>query len=258
MPDTAATVRAYHDAWTAKDFAAASALLADTLEVEVPVNEYPTAKDFAAALAGFGAMVTNVELLAAMSDGDQAMLLYDLAAGPVGTLRVAEHFTVADGKIVRLRQIHDTAPIRAAGLARSPGPMYARQLTIAAPRERVFAAIATVDGPRHWWTTVVTGSAAVGDELRFGFAGLDEQMVMRVSERQPPELVAWSCVAHTRGNEWTGSTLRFELTEHGPGACDLDFRHIGVPADLVADGWEHFLASLAAYSQHGTGTPFDA
>ena len=117
MPDTAATVRAYHDAWTAKDFAAASALLADTLEVEVPVNEYPTAKDFAAALASFGAMVTNVELLAAMSDGNEAMLLYDLEAGPVGTMRVAEHFTVDRAKITRIRQIHDTAAVRAAGLA---------------------------------------------------------------------------------------------------------------------------------------------
>ena len=53
-PGTAEIVRAYHDAWTAKDFAAASALLADDLEVEVPVNEYPTAGSFAAALAGFG------------------------------------------------------------------------------------------------------------------------------------------------------------------------------------------------------------
>ena len=256
MPGTAEIVRAYHDAWTAKDFAAASALLADDLEVEVPVNEYPTAGSFAAALAGFGAMVTDVELLAAMSDGDEAMLLYDLAAGPVGTLRVAEHFTVAGGKIVRLRQVHDTAPVRAAGLARSAWPMYARQLTIAAPRERVFAAIATVDGPRRWWTTIVTGSAALGDELRFGFAGLDEQMVMRVTELQPPELVAWSCVAHTRANEWTGTTLRFELTDRNDDACDLDFRHIGLEPGLVADGWEHFLASLAAYAQHGTGTPF--
>ena len=114
--ETATVTRAYHDAWTAKDFTAASALLADTLTVEVPVNDYPTAKDFAAALTAFGSMVTDVELLAAMSDGDEAMLLYDLAAGPVGTLRVAEHFTVADGKIVRIRQIHDTAPVRAAGL----------------------------------------------------------------------------------------------------------------------------------------------
>ena len=83
----------------------------------MPVNDYPTAESFAAALASFASMVTSVELLAMMSDGDEAMLLYDLEAGPVGTLRVAEHFTVANGKIVRIRQIHDTMPVRAAGLA---------------------------------------------------------------------------------------------------------------------------------------------
>jgi len=115
--DPAVIVRAYHDAWTSKDFGMAAALLADDLAVEVPVNEYPTAESFAAALAGFGSTVTSVDLLAAMSDGDEAMLLYDLTAGPVGSLRVAEHFTVADGKIVRIRQIHDTAPVRAARLA---------------------------------------------------------------------------------------------------------------------------------------------
>ena len=118
MPhDTAAIIRGYHDAWTSKDLARATALLADTLAVEVPVNDYPTAESFAAALTSFASMVTRVELLAMLSDGDEAMVLYDLTAGPVGTLRVAEHFTVADGKIVRIRQIHDTMPVRAAGLA---------------------------------------------------------------------------------------------------------------------------------------------
>jgi hypothetical protein len=45
------------------------------------------------------------------------MLLYDLDAEPLGTLRIAEHFTVAGGKITRIRQVHDTAAVRAAGLA---------------------------------------------------------------------------------------------------------------------------------------------
>lgn len=115
--DTAEIIRAYHDAWTHQDYARARALLADTLTVEVPVNDYPTAESFAAALESFGSMVTSVELLAAMSNGNEAMLLYDLEAGPVGTLRVAEHFTVHDGAITRIRQIHDTAAVRAAGLA---------------------------------------------------------------------------------------------------------------------------------------------
>jgi uncharacterized protein YndB with AHSA1/START domain len=136
--------------------------------------------------------------------------------------------------------------------------MYARQLAINAPRERVFTAIATVEGPRHWWTTIVTGSADLGGELRFGFAGLDEQMIMRVDARQPPRALTWSCVAHTRDQEWTGTTLRFELADSGPRMCELDFWHTGLPPDLVADGWEHFLGSLAAYAEHGTGTPFGA
>jgi hypothetical protein len=97
------------------------ALLAGALTVEVPVNDYPTAESFAAALEGFGSMVSEVTLLAAVSEGNEAMLLYDLQAGPVGTLRVAEHFTVEDGKITRIRQVHDTAAIRAAGLADRAG-----------------------------------------------------------------------------------------------------------------------------------------
>jgi len=115
--DTAAIIRAYHNAWTSKNFAAASALLAATLAVEVPVNDYPTAESFAAALRSFGSMVTNVDLLASMTAGHEAMLLYDLDVERLGQLRVAEHFTVDHGKITRIRQIHDTAAVRAAGLA---------------------------------------------------------------------------------------------------------------------------------------------
>ena len=91
-------------------------LLADNLVVEVPINSYPTSESFAAALTGFGSTVSKVDLLAAMSDGNQAMLLYDLYAEGLGSLRVAEHFTVDDGKITRIRQVHDTAVVRAAGL----------------------------------------------------------------------------------------------------------------------------------------------
>jgi uncharacterized protein YndB with AHSA1/START domain len=135
--------------------------------------------------------------------------------------------------------------------------MYARRFTIGASRERVFDAIATLDGLRHWWTTIVTGSAAPGAELLFGFAGLDEQIVMRVGEVQRPSAVGWSCVAHTRDQQWTGSRLRFELADRGLNACELYFRHRIAP-ELVAAGWDHFLASLAAYTEGGNGSPFGA
>jgi uncharacterized protein YndB with AHSA1/START domain len=135
---------------------------------------------------------------------------------------------------------------------------YARQLTIHAAAGRVFDAIATPGGLRRWWTTIVTGSAVPGGTLRFGFAGLEEQIVMHVDAVQPTSAVTWSCVAHTRGDEWTGSVVRFELADHMPQACELNFRHTGIAGELVAQGWEHFLASLAAYAEHGTGSPYGA
>lgn len=113
--ETAATVRAYYDAWTTGDYDHAAGLLAADLTVEVPVNEYPDAESFAAAVKSFGSLATGVELLAAMSADEEGMLLYDMEVPGLGTFRVAEHFTVAGGKITRIRQIHDTAALRAAG-----------------------------------------------------------------------------------------------------------------------------------------------
>jgi limonene-1,2-epoxide hydrolase len=118
MPSTEETlrvVRAYHQGWTRKEFEQAIRLLAPDLQVEVPINDYPDAESFAKALVGFGGMVKRVVLLAEFAQADQAMLLYDLEVDGVGMLRIAEHFTVSGGKITRIRQIHDTAALRAAG-----------------------------------------------------------------------------------------------------------------------------------------------
>lgn len=115
MDATTSVIRAYYDSWTTGDFGTAVNLLADGLIVEVPVNQYPTTESFGAALKGFGSLAAKVELHAAMSDGDDGMLLYDMDVPGLGTLRIAEHFTVRDGRIVRIRQVHDTAALREAG-----------------------------------------------------------------------------------------------------------------------------------------------
>lgn len=113
---TLAVVRGYHDAWTGGNYDAAVGLLSPGLKVEVPINDYQTTEAFAEALVRTAGMAAWVDLLAAMSAGSEAMLLYDMELERLGVIRVAEHFTVADGKIVRLRQIHDTAALRAAGI----------------------------------------------------------------------------------------------------------------------------------------------
>jgi uncharacterized protein YndB with AHSA1/START domain len=135
---------------------------------------------------------------------------------------------------------------------------YQQSIQVRAARERVWDAVGTIDGPRHWWTTTVSGSAESGGELRFGFAGLPEEMVMLVVASRCPTSLTWRCVAHTRDQEWTGSQLGFELADRGPDECELTFRHTGLPGDVVADGWRHFLASLAAYAEGRSGHPFGA
>ena len=72
-------------------------------------------ESFAKAVAAFGSMTTHVDLLAEFAHGDQAMLLYDMEVEGLGTMRVAEHFRIGHGQITRIRQIHDTAALRAAG-----------------------------------------------------------------------------------------------------------------------------------------------
>lgn len=69
-----------------------------------------------------GRIVERVALLGEFVEGNEAMLVYDMSVTGLGMLRVAEQFTVGDGKITRLRQIHDTTPVRAAGVAREREP----------------------------------------------------------------------------------------------------------------------------------------
>lgn len=187
--DALTTARAYHDAWSAHEFERATALLSESLRVEVPINTYPTKQSFATALAGFGATIDGVDLLAAMGDDNEAMLLYDMHNARLGTMRIAEHFTVHAGQITRLRQIHDTTLIRQAGL----GPVttnpegYAGNVAIAAPCNHVFAALTTLDGLSHWWTPLVTGTPSSA-------ASCDSDST---------EWTSWSACTSTRSHQTT-------------------------------------------------------
>ncbi len=62
-------------------------------------------------------MIAGVEMLGAIAAGDEAVLIYDLDMPPLGVLRMAEQLTVVDGRITSIRQVHDTATMRAAGFA---------------------------------------------------------------------------------------------------------------------------------------------
>lgn len=115
--DAPAIVRAYHDAWTTKQFGPAIAMLSDEFRVEVPINGYPDKESFGQALTAFGEITERVTLLGEFYTTSEAALIYDMDVAKLGSIRVAEHFTVRDGRIVLLRQIHDTWALRQAGFA---------------------------------------------------------------------------------------------------------------------------------------------
>lgn len=120
--DGALTVaRAYHRAWTSGNFDEAGRYLAEGLETDVPINTYRSKAEWLRAVQGTGQATSSVNLLAEFGAKDEALLLYDMRLGPIGDLRVAEHFVVAGGRIVKIRHVHDTAALRAAGFGREAG-----------------------------------------------------------------------------------------------------------------------------------------
>jgi uncharacterized protein YndB with AHSA1/START domain len=92
---------------------------------------------------------------------------------------------------------------------------FTREVVHDAPSERIFDALATLDGLAGWWTPIVRATPTVGGKLEFGFAGLDEKIVMHVDEARRPSSVVWRCLTHTGHPEWQGSLLNY--AEHGKG-----------------------------------------
>jgi hypothetical protein len=128
---------------------------------------------------------------------------------------------------------------------------YARRLELAASASRALDAIGF---PEAWWTPLVERS---GTQLRLGFDGIDEEIVLRDDSADTPSSVRWTCVRHSGAPVWDGSVITFELLDRGA-SCELAFRHEGVPLAMVEPGWERFLGSLADYVATGEGRPFRA
>jgi uncharacterized protein YndB with AHSA1/START domain len=138
---------------------------------------------------------------------------------------------------------------------------YATSLDFDAPPARVFEALTTLGGLAGWWTPIVGGDPTAGGELEFGFAGLDEKIVMRVEAATPESSVIWRCLVHSGHPEWQETQIAFELRERRAGRGVLTFRHTGLTPDrdcytACSSGWDHFLASLLRYAESGKGNPF--
>jgi len=100
---------AFLDAWTGRDFAAAGRYLADDFVFDGPIAHYRSARDFLAGSEAFAARLSGSRsTLAAFGDEREALLLYDLHLISGAAMRIADHYTVRDGKIRAEQILWDT------------------------------------------------------------------------------------------------------------------------------------------------------
>jgi uncharacterized protein YndB with AHSA1/START domain len=133
--------------------------------------------------------------------------------------------------------------------------------TVPQSRDEVFAAITD---PTKWWTGDIEGSAnKLGDTFSYRYEDLHYSK-QRVTDLVPGQRVVWKVVeSNLPGNddpeEWTGTEIRFEITET-EGQTEVHFSHHGlVPEfqcfDSCSSAWGFYVnGSLKRLITSGEGS----
>ncbi len=112
MPSTTAEIaRTFTQAWTSGDMTTAANYLADDVTFDGPVNHSRGKQDYLTGLSAFAQRASDLNILAALGDDEQAMIMYEMTTGPHRTTYV-ERLTFRDGKIQTDRLIFDSYPMR--------------------------------------------------------------------------------------------------------------------------------------------------
>ena len=126
--------------------------------------------------------------------------------------------------------------------------------------DKVYRALATLDGLANWWTTNAQGASTVGGVLQFRFSADGREIGgfdIRVLELHPDTHVRWQVVDGPP--EWIGTHIDFELTQDGE-YCIVLFKHLGwkEPVEFMhhcSTKWAIFLMSLKSLVETGKGSP---
>jgi uncharacterized protein YndB with AHSA1/START domain len=140
---------------------------------------------------------------------------------------------------------------------------YTKTQIIHATPHKLYEGVTTVPGIKRWWSHDVV--AKNGDiTVRFGEKNFQ---TLRLSNLSPDKTVVWEWMAQyfpvegtAQTDEWVGTRVSFDIEANLDGSSTLIFTHVGLTPQLVCygkcnAGWDHFLGSLKAYLEHGTGTP---
>jgi uncharacterized protein YndB with AHSA1/START domain len=95
------------------------------------------------------------------------------------------------------------------------------EIRIAAPRDRVYAALSTRDGLTSWHTADLEGDVEEGEEALFRFNGR-EPFRWRFLELTPESRVRWECTKGPGAAAGTTVTVRLSDTTDGRTQVELD------------------------------------
>jgi hypothetical protein len=113
-PSTREVVRAYHEAWTSGDIAAAGQFLGEDFKTRAPVGSYDSKDAYLAGLSRFRGFVTGLDLISELYGDGEARLLYDVHTDtPAGTLRTVEYFKLRGDKIASTLLVFDATDWKA-------------------------------------------------------------------------------------------------------------------------------------------------
>jgi uncharacterized protein YndB with AHSA1/START domain len=123
--------------------------------------------------------------------------------------------------------------------------------------DKVYKALATVEGLAGWWTDDTRGESKVGGVIHFQF-GERGFFDMKVLEFQPPTRVLWQVVDGPE--EWIGTKVSWELRQEKDYIIIL-FKHLGwkEPVEFMhhcSTKWGIFLMSLKSLLETGKGAPY--
>ncbi|WP_349407503.1 SRPBCC domain-containing protein [Pseudalkalibacillus sp. SCS-8] len=144
------------------------------------------------------------------------------------------------------------------------------ELTVEAPRDALYKAIYTEDGVRGWWTRFADIGEQEGTKSTFRFPAAGFYVITRTEELTLNEQVIWKVVEskHPESSgfedleDWTGTTIRFQIEPAGDNQSKLVFVHEGLTPqlecyDACERGWGHYIHSLKSYVETGEGSPYD-
>ena len=121
--------------------------------------------------------------------------------------------------------------------------------------ERVYDALATIEGLNGWWTSDTRGRNELGGVLEFHFGR--GRIDMKVVELRPGRHIRWEVVGGPE--EWIGTSIDWDLEQKGDDVA-VRFAHEGwrKRTDLMhhcSTKWATFLLSLKALVETGRGAP---